>query len=118
MTHTPTATDALYTCPACSFRCVVTPRGIIVTEHSADDAAHLAAIEQAAAQRRAWAERVVGRLGHHYDQRRAIFWELYRQARDEGQQRSASSFGSERDDGVLSLQQLQRLTRWVIAEYV
>ena len=48
-------------------------------------------------------------LRQHYAQQTPIYWQLYRLAREEHAARNIASFGGERDDGTLTLAQLQRL---------
>lgn len=66
MNHTPTLTNALYTCPACTFRAVATTTGLIVTVPGDDTAAHLAAIQQQRDVSRAEAARIMDRLRELY----------------------------------------------------
>jgi hypothetical protein len=93
MIHTPTLTNALYTCPACSFRAVATSAGLFVTVDGDDKAAHLATIVQQRDASRAEAARIMDRLREQYG--------------------SHATFGGQ----PLGLNQLQRLFRAVVAEF-
>ena len=61
MTHSPTATNQVYTCAACSFRAVQTTRGLFVLDPG-DDKQHLDAITAQQAAAREWVTAVVTRI--------------------------------------------------------
>lgn len=66
-------------------------------------------------------DRALERLRRHYIERTPLFWQLYRIANDEspGQPVSATEAAPacRLDNGAITMQQLQRLMRSVVAEY-
>lgn len=118
MTHTPTVTAGVYRCPACGFHAIATQQGIRVIDSGAGRQLHLAAIAQQQVELRAYVEQMLRRLVRQYNERRPIFWELYRLAWPEGYEIEMANLGGERDDGALSMRQVRELSRHIRAEYL
>lgn len=93
MTHTPTADNQIYTCPACTFRAVQTTKGVVTLDAGDGRQLHLAAIERATLLRRVYLVHVVRRLRDHHEA------------------------GATFNGYALTLADVQRLTRQIIAEY-
>lgn len=57
--------------------------------------------------------RAMNHLRQEFNERRPIFWELYRM---DGAERPITAFGGQRDDGTITLGQLRRLFRCIVTE--
>lgn len=98
-THTPTANDQIYTCDQCSFRAVLTTRGLFTLDSGDDKQQHLDAITAERQARREWVYRTVTRIRQQYS--------------DGALLPSSDHFDRE----PLTLRQTQRLVRAVMMEY-
>lgn len=116
--HTPTTADNLITCSCCSFRAVCATDGrVLITEVGDTSVDHLASVRQAQAERRAYVALLVERL--EAQQRYCI--EL---PRCDGlhvapceELKTGRCVCSHQHGYILTYEQLQRLTSYVLKEH-